>query len=223
MRCLFGMAASCVLTLSSTTAARAEPNTPQLLGLPAPLAWQNRPATWEAADGKSLTLTAGKKTDWFVWPGGGYRADASARLLFRTANNFMFSTQVNVRAQTTYDAGCIVLYDTNTAWAKFCLEAQNGGGLSVISVVTRDLSDDATSYPVSGTSVYLKMAKADDVVFFYASADGKAWTIIRKFAFASPDGLSAGFSAQSPDGNGATALFSNFQYRPERVDLWKLQ
>jgi len=53
----------------------------------------------------------------------------------------------------------LALSANGSQWAKLCLEEQPGGGLSVISVVTRGLSDDATAYPVSGTSVFLKVAR----------------------------------------------------------------
>lgn len=93
----------------------------------------------------------------------------------------------------------------------------------MISVVTRGRSDDATSFPVGGTSIYLKAAQADGVIFFYASEDGKQWTIVRKFHFEVNNGLWAGFSAQSPDGDGARALFTEFGYSSKKVNLWELR
>ncbi|MFC3653266.1 DUF1349 domain-containing protein [Dyella humi] len=192
------------------------------MGLPSPYTWQNKAAEWNA-NANSLTLTAGKKTDWFVYPGGGYTANSSPRLLFKAADDFMLSTKVEVKAHATYDAGCLALYASTSTWAKLCVEAQADHRLDVISVVTRGSSDDATSFPVSGTSIYLKIAKADGTIFFYASEDGKAWTIIRKLTLPPGDGLLAGFSAQSPDGNGASALFTDFHYLPQKINLWNLR
>jgi regulation of enolase protein 1 (concanavalin A-like superfamily) len=142
--------------------------------------------------------------------------------MFKAAGDFMFSTKVDVNSHVTYDAGCIALYGTGSLWAKLCLERQGEGRLDVISVVTHGKSDDATSFPAAGTSIYLKVAKADGAIFFYASEDGKAWTIIRKFNLESKGGLWAGFSAQSPDGNGASASFADFRYLPGKVNIWKL-
>ena len=203
--------------------AQTQNGTPELAGLPAPLMWQNETAKWSTDNG-GLTLTADQKTDWFVWPGGGdYHPDSSPRLMFKADDNFSFSTRVEVTAHATYDAGCIAVYGTTSHWAKLCLEAQPGGGLSVISVVTRDFSDDVTSYPVSGTSTFLKVAKSQRTIFFYASADGRKWTIVRKFNLDAPNVLSAGFSVQSPDGKGARAVFSDFHYETGQINLWKLQ
>ena len=197
-------------------------STPKLSGFPSNLVWQNKPADWNAKD-DSLVVRAGKKTDWFVWPGGGYTADNSPRLMFKTANDFTFSTKVDVQSHATYDAGCLALYGGVSLWAKLCLEAQSDGRLSVISVVTHERSDDATSSPASGTSIYLKVAKAEGAIFFYASQDGKAWTIVRKFNLESNDGLWTGFSTQSPDGEGASALFTDFRYLAKKINLWDLR
>lgn len=197
---------------------------PTLAGLPAPLAWQNATADWSVDKKGAFTLAAGKKTDWFVWPGGGdYRPDSSPRALFRTDENFSFSTRVDVIAHATYDAGCIALIGSASRWAKLCLEAQAGGGLAIVSVVTRDLSDDTTSYPVTGTLTWLKVAKDHGGIFFYASPDGRAWTIVRKFNLDVPAGFSAGFSVQSPEGDGARAVFSDVHYTTGKIDLWKLR
>jgi len=208
------------LAVSSTLPLHAE--TPHFKGFPAQAEWRNETPGWSATD-SSLTVVAGRKTDWFQWPGGGYHADSAPQLLFRTDGDFSFSTRVEVMARKTYDAGCIALYGTATQWAKLCLEVQDGGGLSVISVVTRDLSDDVTSFPVAGTSTWLKVAKDKDVLFFYASADGKAWTILRKFNLQSAEGFRTGFAAQSPDGEGASARFTDFHYAVGPVNLWSLR
>jgi hypothetical protein len=197
---------------------------PTLSGVPTPLKWHNATADWSIDKGGALTLAAGRKTDWFVWPGGGdYRPDSSPRLLFKTDADFSFSARVDVAAHAIYDAGCLALYGTASRWAKFCLEAQADGRLAIVSVITRDFSDDATSYPVPGTFTWLKMAKDQRGIFFYGSSDGRTWTIVRKFNLDAPDGLSAGFSVQSPEGDGARAVFSDIRYATGKIDLWKLQ
>lgn len=193
-----------------------------LSGLPSNFMLQNEPAKWGVKDG-ILALAAGKNTDWFVWPGGGYAADTAPRLVFKTAADFVLDTKVEVKSGATYDAGCIVLYETASVWAKLCLEAQADRRLDVISVVTRGVSDDVTSFAVDGTSIHLKIAKADGVIFFYASEDGIAWSIVRKFRLETDGGLLAGFSAQSPDGKGASALFSDPRYLARKVNLWELR
>jgi regulation of enolase protein 1 (concanavalin A-like superfamily) len=95
---------------------------------------------------------------------------------------------------------------------------------TIVSVVTRDLSDDNNSIAITGPSVYLKIAKAGQAIFFYASEDGRHWTIIRSFSLGknTPD-LRVGFSSQSPVGGGCTSRFSEIMYASRRVDLWSGQ
>src|SRR5581483_4487359 len=115
------------------------------------------------------------------------------------------------------------VYGSVFLWAKLCLEAQSDGRSDVISVVTHGRSDDTTSSPARGTSIYLKAAKADGAISFYASEDGKVWTIVRNFNLESNDGLWVGFSAQSPDGEGASAYFTDGHYLPQKgQSLWSL-
>lgn len=213
--------AALALAVTIPNPAVAQSAAPRLTGFPDSFVWQNEPADWKLDQG-ALTITAGKKTDWFAWPGGGSTRDEAPRLLFKTADDFVISAKVTTHAPAIYDAGCLALYGTATSWAKFCLEALGDGRLAIISVVTRDLSDDVTSFPVEGRSTYLKLAKLDRVIMLYASNDGRRWTIVRKFNLETSSGFLAGFSAQSPNGEGATAIFEEFSYRPERIDIWKL-
>ena len=79
------------------------------------------------------------------------------------------------------------------------------------------------SAPAAVLSIYLKAAKDHGAIFFYASQDGRKWEIVRKFNLDSSDGLWVGFSAQSPDGEGATARFTNVRYSGGPVNLWDLR
>jgi hypothetical protein len=91
---------------------------------------------------------------------------------------------------------------------------------AIVSVVTNGLSDDNNSIAISGDTVYLKVAKAGQAIFFYASQDGQHWSIIRAFSLGENPDLRIGFSSQSPVGNGCTSIFSDIKYLPKKVDLW---
>ena len=117
------------------------------------------------------------------------------------------------------DGGSLVLFINEKTWAKRCLEAPDGPGrMSIVMVVTRGESDDSYSTPVIGNSVYMKIAKIGPSFVFYTSADGKSWSMVRNFRLTTDTkGLRAGFSAQSPSGNGATVVFSDIHYAAKRV------
>jgi len=154
MNYICGIVAVAAISTGTYPATNRAP-TPVLAGFPSPIVWQNKPAEWNA-NANYVALTAGKKTNWFVYPGGGYAADSSPRLLFKPTNDFMFSTKVEAKSHATCDAGCPALYASTSTWAKLRLEAQAGHRLDSISVVTHGSSDDATSFPANGTSIYLK-------------------------------------------------------------------
>jgi len=193
---------------------------PVVEGLPAPLTWQNPPADWKVDGGRTLTITAGKGTDWFVSPMGDGRRDNSSRLLFKPADDFAFSAKVTVDFRSQWDSGVLVVYANDTVWAKLCFEMTIYKRPSIVSVVTRGLSDDSNSIELSGTSVYLKVAKAGQAIFFYASEDGENWRIIRAFSLGPTPDLRVGFSSQSPAGDGCKSVFSEIKYVAKRVDLW---
>lgn len=87
----------------------------------------------------------------------------------------------------------------------------------VVSVVTREVSDDCNSFAVDGHQVWLRIARRGPAFAFHASFDGCAWELIRHFAFAKPAHPSVGFLAQSPTGDGCTATFEEISFLPERL------
>jgi regulation of enolase protein 1 (concanavalin A-like superfamily) len=191
-----------------------------LAGISGPWIWQNPPASWKVESGSTLTIAAGKRTDWFASPIGDDRSDNTPRLLFKPAENFVLSAKVTVDFRSQWDSGALVLYANDSLWAKLCFEMTIEKHPAIVSVVTRDVSDDNNSIPISGSTVYLKVAKAGSAIFFYASQDGQNWSIIRAFSLGANPDLRIGFSSQSPVGDGCTTVFSQINYMPRRVDLW---
>lgn len=193
---------------------------PALENIPGPLEWQNTPREWKIENGTTLSVTAGDHTDWFVPPTGDPQRDNTPRLLFHPADDFVLSAHLKVGFGTQWDGGVLVLYVNDKTWAKLCFESTIEGKPSIVSVVTRTLSDDNTHFPIEGNSVYLKVAKAGPAIFFYASEDGKKWTIVRAFSFGDTPNLRVGFSSQSPTGARCTTVFSEIRYLAKRVNLW---
>ena len=200
---------------------------PTVPGLPGEFAWQNAPLSWHSPaygeDGKagpSLDITAGKGTDWFVSPFGDGKTDASPRLLFIPADDFVLSAKVKVDFGSAWDAGVLVVYAGEGQWAKLCFEKTSEGHAAIVSVVTHGLSDDSTHFPVTGNTVYLQVAKAGQAIFFYASVDGEKWTVVRAFTLGPVTGMRAGFSAQSPNGERCTAAFTRIRYQAKKINLF---
>jgi regulation of enolase protein 1 (concanavalin A-like superfamily) len=87
----------------------------------------------------------------------------------------------------------------------------------VVSVVTRGVSDDANSFAVESSQVWLRVSRLGLAWAFHASTDGSRWQFIRHFALDPADVPAPGFLAQSPTGGGCTAVFDAITYRPEAL------
>jgi uncharacterized protein len=194
-------------------------NSPAVPGLPLPYHWRNDPASWNVSGGL-LTIQSQGKTDWYAAPTGGAQVASSPVLLFPAASDFWFSAKVTVDFKSQFDAGALIVYADEKTWVKFAFESPNGKSGAIVSVVTRGLSDDNTGTAIAGNSVYLKISKTGQAIFLYFSTDGKNWNLTRAFNLGSEGALYFGFSAQSPTGTGATAVFSDIHYKPDALKPW---
>lgn len=81
----------------------------------------------------------------------------------------------------------------------------------VVSVVTSGYSDDANSVLVDGTVIYLRMLRLGAAYAFHYSTDGRLWHFVRQFRLLNDAHAQVGFLAQSPVGDGCTAVFSGIR------------
>jgi regulation of enolase protein 1 (concanavalin A-like superfamily) len=205
-----------LLLLAGSLLCAAEPADVRIKGLPGPLHWKNSPASFDARD-NALTIVAGPSTDWYISPVDGKTAANAPILLFQPADDFVLTAKVAVEFQTKWDAGVLMVYLNDTAWAKFALEMSVYNQPTIVTVVTHGVSDDCNSISPPGNSVWLRVAKTDRAIGFYASPDGAAWKMVRAFTFGAVTGLRAGFGAQSPVGTKGVATFSGIAYSPGKI------
>jgi len=212
--CLAILAAFSLPAISQSTG-----NDPALAGFPKTFHWRNQPVGWNVKDGV-LTIQSAGKTDWYIAPPDSQQAANSPLLLFPAPKDFWFSAKVTVDFKAQFDAGALVVYADEKNWVKFAFETQNGKTGSIVSVVTRVISDDNTGTAIESNSIYLKVSKTGQAIFLYFSTDGKRWNLTRAFNLGPEQQLQFGFSAQSPRGDCATATFSEIHYKPEALKPW---
>ena len=191
--------------------------TPSIAGLPETMSWQNKPGDWHIEDKQVLTISSTAKTDWFVDPFDGTVANTAPILLFTPSPDYVLSTKVTVKFATKWDAGALMLWGDDHHWAKLSFEYSPDGKPTLVTVVTRGLSDDCNSVHMAGDSVYLRIAKSGSTFVFYFSEDGKDWQILRTFSLDTKIPIRVGFESQSPAGAGAVATFSAITYEAHRV------
>lgn len=207
----------CLLSFSSLNIYNAQQlDTVKIKSIPVPLTWSNKPNNYFIKS-NTLTIVAGEKTDMFRDPNVTYNTDNAPKLLFQPADNFVLTTSIQHSFLNKWDGGAIVLIEDNLHWIKFCFEKDYKGAKRVVSVVTKDISDDCNSIEIKNNKVYYKLAKADNVITLYTSNDGKNWLLIRHLQFNNTKPLKVGFLAQSPTGKNCQVRFSDINYQVKKI------
>ena len=183
-------------------------------------------STWavDPADGR-LRVTAAPLTDIFVDPGAGdgqvnstTLLNAATLLVDAPEGDFQLSAHVEVDFAATFDAGVLLLWLDERYWAKLCFEYSPAGEAMVVSVVNREVADDANAFVVDRHDFWLRVSRIDNVFAFHASPDGETWALVRVFSLEQPGAaLRIGFEAQSPTGDGCEVTFRDARLSEERL------
>ncbi|GIK56715.1 MAG: DUF1349 domain-containing protein [Chloroflexi bacterium] len=187
-----------------------------LLTIPGQLTWTVPPISYELVENR-LKIVAGAQTDLFNDPRGEYTQANSSRLAFTPEAVFIVQAKVQVDFQATFDAGAFILWADENHWAKLAFEFSPQREPMIVTVITREVSDDCNSMVIAGNEVYLRVAKLVGAYAFHASVDGRSWQLIRYFSSANLENATVNFSAQSPMGGGCTAVFSEIVYTAEAL------
>ncbi len=185
----------------------------ELPGVPGRFSWHIQPESWKF-DGGSLVVRSGPKNDYFSDPASGAQvASAPCALLETSEPSFILGAHVSLKGQTTFDAGVIFIRTSKDSWAKFCLELSPAGAPTIVSVVTRGVSDDCNSVALASAKAHLRVAKTPRTFAFHFSEDGSHWHLVRYFSLGEPSSVQIGWVAQSPMGSGSEVTFSQFFHR----------
>ncbi len=185
----------------------------------------SHPAVWQRDRPSSAVIAAAPAhTDLYLNPRGADAADAESMLNAATllgtppSGDFQFSARVSVDFRAQYDAGVLLLWVDEQHWAKLCFEFSPASRPMVVSVVTREVSDDANAFVVLDRSVWLRVSRVDRVYSFHASTDATTWRLVRVFSLG--DAVAdhqIGFEAQSPTGDGCTVTFDQIGFIQQRL------
>lgn len=175
----------------------------------------NPPCETQVA-GETLTLTSGPASDLFIDPAGeeGARPDAGRWTGLPGDRDFTLAARVSVQFTSVSDAGVLLLYLSERRWAKLCYEFSPQRRPTAVSVVTRSISDESTSFESDGAPLWLRLTRAGRTWAFHASQDGSWWRLLRYFTLGESSGARVGFMSQSPRGEGCTAVLDGIVYKP---------
>lgn len=188
----------------------------RLASIPHPLTWENKPLSY-SIKANELVIIADPKTDMFRDPNVTYNTDNAPKLVFTPDEDFVLTAGIEHSFSSKWDGGAIVLKKDLKNWVKFCFEKDYTGARRVVSVVTRDISDDSNSVEINSNKVFFKMAKAANVITLYYSMDNTKWFLVRHFQFNVTGTLQLGFLAQSPTGEQCEVKFSDITYKNVKI------
>jgi regulation of enolase protein 1 (concanavalin A-like superfamily) len=184
--------------------------------IPYPLNWEIKPVKY-TIKGNELFISAGEKTDMFRDPNVTYNTDNAPKLMFRPDQDFVLTASIEHSFTNKWDGGAIVLKSDSLNWVKFCFEKDYTGARRIVSVVTKNISDDCNSVEIKSNKVYYKIAKAGNVITLYYSETGSNWFLVRHLQFDAKPGFTVGFLAQSPTGKNCDVTFSNIKYEARKI------
>jgi len=175
--------------------------------------------------GNKIEISSGAETDFFIEPGAPPYEKANAPLLLKTVDNtksFTFSFKTTPVHKVKYDAGMAFIYVDDKHWLKFAFEADERLNKRLVTVKTKDFSDDNNHDAVKGASVFMKISSDTKVVGFYYSIDGKTWQLVRVFKNEYPPTIKIGVGSQSPAGKGNKSVFEQFQFSETSVKDFRM-
>jgi len=92
----------------------------------------------------------------------------------------------------------------------------------IVTVRTIGTSDDNNHDVIEAKSVYMKISSDTKTIAFYYSLDNKTWQLVRLFRNEFPAAVWLGVSAQSPLGNGTSAVFEELSLTKRSVSDFRL-
>ncbi|MBN1404718.1 MAG: DUF1349 domain-containing protein [Opitutales bacterium] len=180
--------------------------------LPSALELVNVPTELSVKEDGSILMGASGHTNLFNSPNGVGVYTGAPMLLFPTSGDFTLSARIDAKLVNVYDVAALVMYVDGQNWTKLCYELSAEKCPTVVSVVTRGISDDCNSEEIDTDFVYMAMCRRGQECSFHFSRDGVKWKMVRHFRFESSRMPRIGFAVHAAYGEGLSASFSDIHY-----------
>ena len=173
--------------------------------------WLNKPISFEIESG-SIKVLAGKETDFFNNPEDETITSTAPFLYKVVEGNFVATALVRPDFSSLWNAAALMVHIDNSSWIKFAFENSDATGKSIVSVVTKNVSDDANGAILNDEDqIWLKLIRKENVYSMLWSIDGKDYKMTRLSAMPYVDSVKIGIEVQSPVGESATHFIDYFE------------
>lgn len=179
--------------------------------------WLNKPVAVEFNEG-TMSVTAPAKSDFFINPEND-EISASAPLFYQEIEgDFVATALVKPDFRDQWNAGALMVHIDEANWIKFAFESSDATGKSVVSVVTRGVSDDANGVRLEAfDKIWLRLIRKGNNFAMHWSTDGETYVMARLAQMADAQRVKVGLEAQSPVGQAVTHDFLYFNVEEKTV------
>ena len=179
--------------------------------------WLNKPVAVEFSAG-TVSVTAPEKSDFFINPEND-EVSASAPFFYQEIEgDFVATALVKPDFRDQWNAAALMVHIDETNWIKFAFENSDASGKSIVSVVTRGVSDDANGVRLEAFDrIWLRLIRKRNNFAMHWSSDGETFVMARLTQMADAKLVKVGLEAQSPVGPAATHEFLYFNVEMKTV------
>ena len=174
------------------------------------MVWMHEPEEYRFAN-NGLEIMAVEGTDFFNDPVSA-KATATAPFLYREIEgDFVATVLVEPDFSSLWNAVCLMVHLDSTNWIKFAFENSDATGNSIVTVVTRGVSDDANGVIMEEVNqAWLRLIRKENNYAMHWSRDGKNYKMARLAALPPASVVKIGIEAQCPVGPKARHLVHAF-------------
>lgn len=168
------------------------------------LKWLNQPNSF-SIENNTMKVVAEKGTDYFNNPEDGSIASTAPLLYKQVKGDFVAKALVRPDFSSMWNAVSIMVHIDSLNWIKFAFENSDATGQSIVSVVTKNVSDDANGAILSNhNQIWLKLIRKGNIYSMLWSIEDKDYKMARLTAMPPVDSLKVGIEAQCPVGDSAS-------------------
>ena len=180
--------------------------------------WMNKPESFSLEKG-ILSISPGDRSDYFNDPGSGEIVRTAPLLFKEMPGDFVATAWVKPDFKDIWNACALMVYVDSLYWGKLCFENSDATGPSIVTVVTKETSDDSNGPIVHKSSeVWLRIGRKNNLYGFYWSLDGKNFRMARLFSLPSSSTVKIGMEAQCPVGESVTHKFLFFSLEEKTIE-----
>lgn len=171
--------------------------------------WRQPPEEYKISE-NVIWMRAGKETNLFNGVSGAFKCGNFPYYFTEWEGDFRIRCKVSVEFQSVYDLGCIVIYENEDTWMKLAYENSDTGHPAIVSIVTRERSDDCNGERAEG-DIWLQICRKGNMFSMHYSEDNQHWKLVRIFFLAMKPIVQVGVSVQCPTGESCLAEFRELE------------